>query len=478
MIHLACKKLRTSSLYTVYFKIILAVFALVLSPLSCLNILGYGVVLWGDPDAQNMQGLSNGDIIAISGESRVSNSYIFSRDGKEYSISISRIAFFRHRPRAEEYRQQFVQFEDWYAVNMNSGGLVMRSAPDHKAQQVYRLRPRQTIKILDQASDSMTLGNLEGRWYEVLTEDGVRGFVFDHHLRLENRSKPSSEQVIKLAALEQSRDELDIGFDSLKGIWYEKKYAQFLRSGRMIDLRLLMLSGNEGHFKGQFYVNTRTKQIELYLQPSQEPTEVIPYGLDSITIDDSAEIGFNERQARAIFVKADEISFYYHAKNGEEVIIGLQKIGKGELKNYQKQALAQRKVALSTIFEKGSQFSAAERYGSIQFQADGRFSWSNTSALVADGFLRRGPTKGILFFPYQMGVGLRDDYDQLLTFAFEDGQELSFLLKINYEDQLLLRYVSPFMIDSTGTLNSDTFTEKLDIHMHLEGKPLIPVDLF
>ncbi len=471
--------------------LILATFS-VLSILlqACSGYLGYGVVLWSDSNAESMKDLNNGQIIHISGESQVTHRYLFRHQENDRSIPINRIAFFRHLPHAKEYRDQFIRYRDWYAVNMNPHGLIMRARPDTNADQVYRLRPRQAIKVLDQASERLTLGNLEGRWYEVLTEDGVRGFTFDYHLRIEDRSKEGSEQVLKMAALEQNLDKFTITIDSLKGLWFEQKYAQHLRGGKGIDLRILMLPQLYGH--GQFYLNPTESRIELHLTGSARRTLQLPYEAQQVNVD-SVELVFNQGAIRAIFNTIDEISLYFHNQEGKESILELQKISPDELRLYQKNALARRKIALSRILQDGNRFSAPQTYGSILFEADGRFTWSNTDTLRSQGILQSYTNKGIVYFPYQLGTRLQDDYDQLITFAFRDNEgeeELTFLLKFSNAEPMgngdsrsdgksvLLRYVPPFMLDQTGTLNSDAFAEKINIQMEQEGKPLLPLDLF
>ena len=429
---------------------------------SCSSRLGYGIVLWSDPDSQSMSGLENGQMIRISGASRVRSSYLFSYESLERSIGVGRVAFFRHRANAQKYLDQFLQYRDWYAINMNIRGLVMRAAPDLKSDQVYRLRPKQTVKVLREASENLTLGNIEGRWYEVLTEDGIRGFAFDYYLRIEDRS--AAQQVIKPAVSE--RDQWTVSLESLDGIWYQERYSRLLRSGQSIDLRLLMLP------RGQFYRSD--EQIELYLKP--QALTRLPY--ESMAIEGLAELSFNNGRIRAIFSKPDAFSLYFQQQDSEESIIELRKIGEEELEQYRTQALIERKSDLLSIFEHGSRLSAAWIYGNIRFEPDGRFSWSNTSALSDAGLLRGKPDRGVLYFSYELGSYLENKYEQLLTFVFEDGQELVFLMKITKDERVLLRYVPPFMIDQSGFVNSDSFNEKLDIQMLVEGDPILPLDLF
>ena len=433
---------------------------------SCSSHLGYGVLLWTDANSQ----LDNGQIITIVGESRVTNSYVIAVQNEEYPIATNRVAFFRHLPNAEEYRQQFMKYQHWYAVNMNPSGLVIRSAATRNAIQVYRLRPQQTVKILAQASAHMVLGNIEGRWYEVLTEDGVRGFAFDYYLRIEDRAKPAIEQVVKLAVFEQSRTELDVDLNSLNGIWYKKEYTQLLNSGQSIDLRLLMLP------LGQLHLNQSKHQLELYLEHSPKASHIFPYEAGKVS-NDAAELAFNGNQVRAVFIQSDEISLYFRSQD-KESIVELQKVSPDKLRYYKQEALVQRKFALSSIFQYGSVLVSPRLYGNIRLQSDGKFTWSNTNALTQQNLLEGSPRKGTLFFPYQLGLNIEQKYDQLLTFVFRDSQELTFLLQINNQNDVLLRYVPPFMIGNTGVVNSDAFNEKLEIQMEFEGISMIPSDLF
>ena len=438
--------------------------------LSCSSRLGYGIVLWSDLGSQSMSDLQNGQMIRISGASKVRSSYLFSYNSSEHSIDTDRVAFFRHRANAKKYLDQFLQYRDWYAMNMNTRGLVMRAAPNLKSEQVYRLRSKQTVKVLREASENLTLGNIEGRWYEVLTEDGIRGFAFDYYLRIEDRS--AEEQVIKLAVSEQNQDQWKVSLESLDGVWYLQRYSQLLHSGKNIDLRLLMLP------RGQFYLDQDNKQIELYLGNSAQTLTRLPYEPKSVAIEGQRELSFNDGNIRTMFSKLDVLSLYFKQQNREESIIELHKIDEDELELYRKQALIERKSNLLSIFQHGSRLSAAWIYGSIRFEPNGQFSWSNTSALVDAELLHGNPSRGIVYFPYQMGPALKDKYDQLLAFAFEDQQELVFLMKIMADKRVLLRYVPPFMIDESGFLNSDSFNQKLEIQMLLEGTPLLPVNLF
>ena len=346
----------------------------------------------------------------------------------------------------------------------------MRASPSLKADQVYRLRPKQTVKVLREASENLTLGNIKGRWYEALTEDGIRGFIFDYYLHIEDRS--AKDQVIKFAVSEQNQQQWEVNVENLAGIWYHQRYSQLLRSGKNIDLRLLMLP------RSQFYLNQGDEQIELYLGNSTESVARIPYEPQSIAIEGRTELSFNNGKIRAIFSKPDAFSFYFRQQNNEESIIPLRKIDTDELELYRRQAMIKRKDKLLSIFQYGSFLSAAQIYGSIRFESNGRFSWSNTSALVEAGLLRSNSGRGIVYFPYQMGTALENQYEQLLAFAFDDQQELVFLMKIMADKRVLLRYVPTFMIDDSGFLNSDSFNQKLEIQMSLEGAPILPVDLF
>ena len=317
------------------------------------------MLLWSDQNSDNTKELDNGDILTITGESQINNSYLFTDQNIIHTIATSKVAFFRHLPNAKKYREQFVQYQDWYAVNMNPQGLVIRSAAESKADQVYRLRPRQTVKILDQVTNTITLGNIEGKWYEVLTEDGIRGFTFDYYLRIEDRAVNAEKKIIKLAAFEKDKQELDIKLSSLQGIWYQKKYTEALRSGKNIDTRLLMLPQGEGKGEGgQLYLDRTQGKVLLYLDKLNQPSQIIDYAPGSVEIDSSAELKFHDSyKTRITFHTMEELSIYYHTIEGDEFIFEFQKISKEELLRYQKHSLARRKILLSAIFRDGSQLA-------------------------------------------------------------------------------------------------------------------------
>lgn len=78
----------------------------------------------------------------------------------------------------------------------------MRSNPDNTSNQVYRLKLGQPVKILWFGEGVPVLKGgkpMDGQWYEVITEDGVRGWCFSYNLSIYDERENESSEGTNLA---------------------------------------------------------------------------------------------------------------------------------------------------------------------------------------------------------------------------------------------------------------------------------------
>jgi hypothetical protein len=102
-------------------------------------------------------------------------------------VPLPRFEFVGSRSKARKRAEAFSRYALTYAENMQDG-LPIRAFPDNSANRVYRLRMGEIIKILSLSEGVPAVGAtgdpLPGDWYQVLTEDGNKGYCFSYRLRL------------------------------------------------------------------------------------------------------------------------------------------------------------------------------------------------------------------------------------------------------------------------------------------------------
>lgn len=435
---------------------------------SCSSKLGYAVILWAE-DATELQ-IPNNTIAPVVAESVIHDTYTVSYEKQDITIKRGHVAFFLQKRQAEEFQAKTADSANLYGICLSSRGLVVREDASTQARQIYKLRPREVVRILRPASSMQNLGGLEGKWYEILTEDGTRGFAFDYYLEIDSRD--GGNKVVKEAnqgeeTLEAKPQNLEPAV--LNGYWYSDAFINQLTTREQIDLR--KLEGNPY----SFYADSARKLLiykggELSWQRNYDKfsseagdTLVFPGALSEVRV-------LNNNQINLLFRVSESST--------RSVSVRLNRLSSGELSNYRKIALSQRRRSLEKLLSYGNQWDSVSRYGSIRLSSDGQFTWSSTEALERDGLIKAGESgQGILYFPYSLGPKIADRYQFLLNFEFVNGSRLLFLMKIEEDgSHASLRLASESSIDK-GVLDTDIFLEELDIFVEFSGTVLSPEDI-
>lgn len=199
---------------------------------SCSPRIGWGVVLW------TVKGTSAkaGTIVPVYLKSNITKVYVIGVEedrAERLEVPLWQIEMFRSRSAARKRTAQMADLAAVYLIAARDG-LPVRESPSNAntVKRVYRLRENEMVKALKRVDgEALYTGStkLPGDWYEVLTMDGTRGFVFSYTMRMFDESTGE--------APEQKDAQTDI--DAINTIfsktWRPAWYSSMLEEG-MVDL--------------------------------------------------------------------------------------------------------------------------------------------------------------------------------------------------------------------------------------------------
>ncbi|MCK5672591.1 MAG: SH3 domain-containing protein, partial [Spirochaetales bacterium] len=158
------------------FRITAGLFIIILIFTSCSKkFLGYGTILWAPDEVL----LSTGQNVTVISESELADVYLITNDSSNEPVQIDRwrVSFFEDQIQAEENSLAISKYKNIYARNLKDG-LLIREEPDINSNRAYKMRKNQILKVYGRTADISTIGQYEGYWYKVITEDGVKGYCF------------------------------------------------------------------------------------------------------------------------------------------------------------------------------------------------------------------------------------------------------------------------------------------------------------
>ena len=216
---------------------------------------GYLVMLWPPEDS----GFKAGEIVSVLTVSDIRDVYGIESAETKIREEVPRFMgrFFKKKKDAEEFRELFLPYKNMFGYSETA--LPVRQLPDPMSERVYRLRPSQVVKVFGKNPEMVTVGDLEGYWYQIMTDDGYEGYCFDKNLTIYEYSDDKSVE-------ESGKDYLDNFFNNQ---WYPKSYFEAVESSRIVISRL---ETGEGIFPDR-----ENSRIVI-----QTPDERIEYNYSSI----------------------------------------------------------------------------------------------------------------------------------------------------------------------------------------------------
>ncbi|MCE5255634.1 MAG: SH3 domain-containing protein [Spirochaetaceae bacterium] len=166
-----------------------SIILLLLLLVSCTSRIGWGVVLWSikGTDAKA------GTIVPVYVKSNITKTYIVGLNedrNTKIEIPLWQIEMFGTKRAANKRIKEMGEWTSIYMIAMRDG-LPVRQKPANNEKRVYRLHEFEMVKVLGKAEGEpvYTGGTvLQGDWYQVLTMDGTKGYVFSNTMRIFDES--------------------------------------------------------------------------------------------------------------------------------------------------------------------------------------------------------------------------------------------------------------------------------------------------
>ena len=403
------------------------VFALVLA--SCSDRPeGYAVVLWPDEGLP----LTPAQVAPITAHSDIQKSLTL---GSENGITVDefRVLRFDTREAAESYRESFLPFSDLYAISMRTA-LPVRELPDRLSPRVYRLRDGEIMKILRRQEEPSDEAGFVDYWYEVLTREGIRGWVFGYYLEL------SDSGGLSLQPVEENTRTDRLLVDIRSRVWRPSYFREMIGT-RRIDLDTF--SPEYG-----FFPVADGSSFELVLPTHSKTFEYTEYfspRIDTIEFENSSLI---------IRVETENDITIQYTLNGQEETVQLTDIAE-DIADVVQSERDRRKDLLNEFLSRGN-ILASTAYGTISLEDSGRFFWDGFDRLVPRVIPADFSGSGALEFSVFMNDELRSRYDGVFTLTFDGDRGAVFLYSIT--DEGMRTVFVPANLVSSNTVVSEALT--------------------
>lgn len=165
---------------------------------SCSSRIGWGVVLW------TIKGTTAkaGSIVPVYLKSNITKVFVIGlEEGTKERVEVPlwQIELYGSRGAAAKRVAGMADLASLYMIAARDG-LPVREKPTNLGKRMYRLRDSEMVKVLRRVEgEALYTGSekLPGDWYEVLTMDGTRGYVFSYAMRMfDENSGNSPDQKI------------------------------------------------------------------------------------------------------------------------------------------------------------------------------------------------------------------------------------------------------------------------------------------
>ncbi len=413
---------------------------------GCSGIQGYGVLLWSVPE----HGLSDGDVVPVYLRSNIGKIYAIGVPGSDTKIEVPlwQITEPESKRKATERAEQFEEYKYQYA-SVKIDGLAIREGAQNVADQIYRLRESEIVKILYKGEGEPVMRGstpLEGDWMWVLTSDGTQGWCFSYNLDLYDEREGFQIQVV-----DESGENDAAVIQMAEKTWYPESYATMIAENK-INLQKVrydygfnpgLTSGivsaiNEAINYSYPYVGITRKAHNTYTY-DETPLSIIIRSEDYITVEYTDEIG---RRFAYGFIAFEEV------EDGATDYITEIISAETERRANQYNEI----INLSDSF-----FSS--NYGTITFSRNdsNTFTWRGYDRL-ADSNIEGVPSsggslgRGSVAINYFIADSLKSDFDGVLTLRFNTSQdELNLLYKIE-SNGIRFESVDSSAIDGESTV--------------------------
>jgi len=400
--------------------------------------MGWGILLWTTEEPPILSGTvlpvyirSNIDRVWVVGVPETSRK---DGDATKIEIPLSLFEFSGSKRKALKRADEFAQFASIYAENMQDG-LPIRDAPDNGSRRVYRLRPGEIIKILDMVEGNPPISTtgepLPGEWYQVLTNDGVRGFCFSYRLKIFSHN----EGPLLAAPVSGRETVLDPDLELvLSKTWSPELYQQMVNS-RRIDI-------SEMEKKYRFDPGQDTGIAKIYL-----PDVEMEFVYDSIFPDGERAWRFEGANLQMNLRTNTTLAVQYIDSSGARRTLLFSSLS-ADIDDIILQENSRREAQYMSIYSQGPAFTS-NNYGTITFTESNNFTWTGFDLLVPQLIPFESSGRGRVLMDIFISATLAERYTGAFTFKLTDvtpNRNLYFMYSLDNQG-LRLEVVPDFGIE-------------------------------
>jgi len=398
-------------------------------------------LLWTTEDPQ----IASGTVLPVYIRSNIDKVWVVGvpETSKKIEIPLTQLEFAGSKRKAQKRAEEFAEYAKVYAENMQDG-LPIRDDPDNGSRRVYRLRPGEIIKILEKATGnppiSATGEPLDGDWYLVLTNDGVRGYCFSYRLKLfEHNQGPL---LAASAALRETVHDPDLEM-VLSRTWSPEFYQQMINS-RRIDIAEL-------EKKYRFDPGQDAGIAKIFLPDIEREfmyEGIYPDGERSWRFEGS-DLQMNLRTNTTLVVQ-------FLDSNGSRRTLLFAALG-ADIDDIIVQENTRRETQFMTIYNSGPVFTS-NNYGTIAFTESHGFTWTGFDLLVPNLIPTSSRGTGRVYMDVFLSTSLAERYTGAFTFRLTDvtpNRNLVFMYGLDNQG-LRLEVVPDFGVEDVTVTRRET----------------------
>ena len=396
---------------------------LFLAVISCgAGKLGYGVILWSSDNQQ----FPTGSVVHVMEESRIKETYTIRNNETKNTAELPRylVSFFKKKSDAEGYAGRYSEYAPLLG-KAEKDGLPVRETPDALGTRLYRLKNQQIFKIISREDEPSQEGELEGFWYEILTEDGVKGYCYSPYMTIINMFDEGD--IVGNISEKTPVSRL------LEGPWRPDFFATMLSKDTVDLTRMKKEYG--------LFPDSEKQTFRLNLPDHTEEftyTDIVQAGNNTLRI--------NGTPLEITFIRDNRIDVIYshQEKMFNQTFVRLN----ADLDDIIREELESRKEEFGKLIEKSSIVSSSA-YGTITFGEYPGFTWENFRRLVPEVIPADADSSGTVDFNLFLGEELRERYSGAFIFQFngtDSGRVTRFLYQLQ-EEGIRLTFVPPEAVE-------------------------------
>lgn len=386
------------------------VLALSLLTASCARTVGWGVALW-PPEGS---ALPYGAPVPVYFKSNISKTYAVGVPGAKAKeeLQLWRLDFYKSARSARKAAEAFAPMAALFGIATRDG-LLLRAEPTNAADQVYRLKLDQEVKLLAKvAGTELTTGGqaLQGDWYLALADDGTRGYVFSNQLSIWNAAADPRP------ALAQGKPAMDAREADLFDKTWRPDYFKAMRDAGRVDLYAYQQ-------RYGLFADLLRKQVRV-----ERPGFSKVYDFTSIERREDGSFGLEPTGASFTFTTTGDLVFAPPPADlppppadGSPPVTGF--VFNEQLDDPREVIAAEerrRMNLLSDLVKDGEQFQS-DAYGALVITRSTRFTWAGHGALSPAIIPEDSGDTGSIAMDVFLSPALASAWTGAFTLRFDGG---------------------------------------------------------